>query len=79
VQSNSLVAQDIVTSSDGGRYLDGPGVVVRDHVIVGVDSGNTRGASYTHAIDFEKLESGLVDSGAISAAVSKIVDDGAVM
>lgn len=75
VQSNDLVAQDIVSGSNIAGDGDGPAVVVGDQVVSGPGAGSFTAINETLLVDFEELQGGLVDLGAVTIAVSHVGDD----
>lgn len=76
VESNDLVAEDVLARSDAGGDGGDPGVVVGDHV------GGSPGLAVnveTTGINLDELKGLLVDGGAVIAAVGKVGDDGALV
>lgn len=70
VESDGLVAEDVVAGGEGGRDGDGPGVVVGNHLVgspaVGVAS----------LVDLDPLESRLVGVSAVGSALGNVGDHG---
>lgn len=79
VQSNDLVTEDIVSGCNIAGDSDRPGVVVSDQGIRGPGAGHRGIRDQPRPVDLEPFEGCLVDSCAVSAAVSKVVDDWPVM
>ena len=79
VESDGLVAQDIIAWGNVGWDLDSPGVVVGDHVIVGELWWGGADICHADTVDLEELESGLVDARAVAIAVCEVVEDWAVV
>ena len=79
MEGNDLVAEHVVPRRDARGDSDSPAVVVGDQLIgcprtrewIVVDQADT--------VDLVELQGGFVDRGAFSVAVSKVVDDRAVM
>lgn len=70
VESDGLVAEDVVAGGEGGRDGDGPGVVVGNHLVgrpaVGVAS----------LVNLDPLESRLVGISAVGSALGNVGDHG---
>lgn len=74
VESNDLVAEDVVSGLEVGGDLNEPAVAVLAKVIRSPGLSHT---IVTSTANLEPLEGGLVDSLAGAVAVGEIVDDGA--
>lgn len=79
VKSNGLVAEDVVAGLDARWNLNGPRHVVGDHLVVTKGRRGTSRAGHSNAVDLEPLEGGLVNSGAVTTTVGKVVDHRTVM
>ncbi|GJC98596.1 hypothetical protein ColKHC_07422 [Colletotrichum higginsianum] len=74
VESNDLVAPDVLAGLQGGGDGDLPGEVLGDELV-----GSPAAAGETSLLDLEELERGLVDGGAVVTARGEVVDDGALV
>lgn len=79
VESNDLVAEDVVSWGDGGWDSDGAGQVVGHQSIRSPGTWSSSVVEETGLGDLEPLERGLVNSGAITTAVGEVVDDWTVV
>lgn len=74
VQSDRLVAEDVLARGDAGGDGDDPRVVVGDHVVGCPCAGRVGAVNETGLVDLVELELALVDGGAVVTAGSKVVD-----
>ena len=72
MESDNLVAEDVLASGKRLRDGDGPSVVLADHL-----HGSPLAISVTISLDLGPLEGGLVNSGDITGVGSNVGDDGA--
>ena len=79
MESDDLVAEDVVSWGDGGWDGDGSGQVVGHQSIGSPGTWSSRVVEETRLGDLEPLEGGLVDGSAITTAVCEVVDDWAVV
>jgi hypothetical protein len=71
MESDDLVAEDVLASGKGLRDGNGPSVVLTDHL-----DGRPLAISVTISLDLGPLEGGLVNSGDITGVGSNVGDDG---
>lgn len=79
MQSDDLVAPDIVSRGEVGRNLDDPRVVIADQLVCGPSAGEGAVVGEADAGDLEEFQACLVDRGAVVVALGEHVDDGAVV
>jgi hypothetical protein len=79
VQSDDLVAEDVVAGLDAAGDSDSAAVVVADQVVGGPGAGNGAVVDETTLVDLEELQSCLVHGGAVAIAVGQVGDDRAVV
>tara|TARA_R110002003_G_scaffold351_4_gene18899 strand:- start:17550 stop:18959 length:1410 start_codon:yes stop_codon:yes gene_type:complete len=70
VESDDLVAEDVLASREGGGNSNGPGVVLTDHL-----DGSPFTIRVTILLDLSPLEGGLVDGGDVTGIRCYIGDD----
>ena len=79
VETDDLVAQDVVAVGDGLGDGGRPAVVVADQVVGGPLSGRAAAIDEALGVDLEELQRSRVDGGALAVAGGKVRDDGAVV
>jgi hypothetical protein len=79
VESNNLVAEDVVTGLNAAGDGDSAAVVIADQVVGGPGAGNGGVINEATLVDLEELQGGLVDRGAVAIAVGQVGNDGAMV
>lgn len=79
MEGNDLVTENIVAGSQAGGDGDGLGQVVGDELVRGPGTTGGRARDETALGNLEEFKGGLVDGAAVTVAVGKVVDDGAVV
>jgi len=73
MQSDRLMAKNVIASLDTSGYLDTPSAVCSDHSVISVHSGRTGSASHTDSVNLEKFKCGLVHGRAIPSTIRKVI------
>jgi hypothetical protein len=79
MQSNNLMAHNIVTSRNPGRNSHSPLIPSSDKFIARPSTGGRRAIDQTIFFDLEELQRGLVDRGAVAVAGGEVGDQRAVV
>jgi hypothetical protein len=79
VQSNQLVAKNVVARRNGFRDLHHPGVVVGDELVVAPGAWHLRVVHQPYSVDLEELERSFVDRCTGCSARRQVVYNGSVM
>lgn len=72
------MAQDVVARLDVLGDLDQPAVAVGNELVVSPLTRRGGAVDEAHAVDLEELQTGLVDSRAVTVARGQVVNDGAL-
>lgn len=79
VESNSIVAKNILARSDVGRDGHAPRVVVGNHIVRGPQTGAVGTIDEPALVNLVEKEIGLVDSGAVISACGEEIHDGTMV
>jgi hypothetical protein len=79
VQSNDLVTENVAARGDAAGDGNSVAVVVADEVVGSPGAGNVAVVDKTGLVDLEELQRGLVHGSAVTAAVSEVCDNRAVV
>jgi hypothetical protein len=79
MQSNNLMSKNVITSFDISGDGDSAAVAIFDELIRSPSSRNSSITNQAASIDFEELQSGLIDIRAVAVAVRHIRDNGAMV
>lgn len=79
VESNSIVAENILSRSDVGRNRHTPRVVVGNHIVRGPQAGIVATIDEPSLVNLVEEEIGLVYSGAVISTCGEEIHDGTMV